>query len=136
MQSRVYQLADRNAVLRAAISTLQDQGYSIDSVEANVGTVTATKLAQLRLSAAAYPRGDSQTVVRANAIVMIGNQGHQVDSPDFYQQDFFDGMNRTLALSGTNVSADEASPAPAIMAITPASITPGSSRPDVTKDTK
>jgi hypothetical protein len=136
MQSRVYPITDRNVALRAAISTLQDQGYSIDSVEANAGTVTATKLAQLRLSAAAYPRGTTQTVIRANAIVMIGQQGHQVDSPEFYQQDFFDGLSRSVALNAAAAPADDASPAPAVLAITPTSITPGSTRPDAAKDAK
>lgn len=128
MQSRIYPVADTNQALRAVIATLQDQGYAIDSVEASAGTVTATKLAALRLSAAAYLRGTSQTVIRANAIIMVGTEGHQVDDPVFYQQDFFDPLSHTLALSGATAPADAVVAAPAIQAITPGSITPAAAK--------
>ena len=131
MQSRVYPIADRNAALRGVISTLQDQGYNIDSVEASAGTVTATKLAQLRLSAVAYQRGATETVIRANAIVMIGSQGHQVDDAGFYEKDFFDSLSHTLALDASSTPADDTSAAPALLAITPDSI-----KPNAAKDAK
>ena len=45
-QSRVLQSGDRDLALRAVIATLQDLGFVLDSADASLGTVTATKLAQ------------------------------------------------------------------------------------------
>jgi hypothetical protein len=86
MQERVFQTGDRDATLRAVIATFQDLGYSLDKVEANTGTVSATKLAMLKMSASVYNHGSSQTVVRANALVLVDPQWHQVDLPEFYQK--------------------------------------------------
>jgi hypothetical protein len=98
IQSRAFDTADREAVLRAMIATLQDLGYSLDKVEASAGTVTATKLARLKMTTASYPHGTTQTVVRANAIVAIGPQKHQVDDAEFYRVDFFEPFSRTMNL--------------------------------------
>jgi hypothetical protein len=119
IQSRAFDTADREAVLRAMIATLQDLGYSLDKVEATAGTVTATKLARLKMTAASYPHGATQMVVRANAIVAIGPQKHQVDDAEFYRIDFFEPFSKTLNLQamsapdGTAVTAAESAPQPA-----------------------
>ncbi len=57
MQSRQFDTHDRSKTVRTVIAALQDLGYNIDKVDASSGTVTATKLAVLRLSAAVAPRG-------------------------------------------------------------------------------
>ncbi len=99
MQSRLFQTGDKPAMLRAVIATLQDLGYSIDTVAAKPGTVTATKLAQLTLTATLYRQSETATVVRANAMVRTGQQTYQVDDPEFYQRDFFDPLGRALLLT-------------------------------------
>lgn len=99
MQSRLFQTGDKRAMLRAVIATLQDLGYSIDTVAAKPGTVTATKLARLTLTATLYPQSEAATVVRANAMVRTGQQTYQVDDPLFYQKDFFDPLGRALVLT-------------------------------------
>ena len=71
MQARTFDTADRNRVLRAVIATMQDYGYGLNRVSSEAGTVTATKAAQLRLTASVYPRGETQTVVRANAFALL-----------------------------------------------------------------
>jgi len=111
IQSRAFDTADREVVLRAMIATLQDLGYSLDKVEASAGTVTATKLARLKMTAASYPRGTTQTIVRANAVVAIGPQKYQVDDAEFYQLDFFGPFSRTLNLQAMNAPGDEAASA-------------------------
>lgn len=98
MQSREFASSDRNTVIRAVISTMQDLGYTLEKVDASSGAVTGTKLAQLKLSASIYPEGLSQTIVRANALVLIKPIWHQVDAPEFYQRDFFDPLSKSLIL--------------------------------------
>ena len=119
MQSRQFDTADRARMLRQVIATLQDLGYNIDKVEASAGTVTATKLAQLHLTATVIPFGAKAVVVRANALIGAAAMQHQVDDPRFYQQDFFDPLAHAMVL--------EALPAPA--QDVPVSALPGHAMP-------
>lgn len=104
MQSRAFDTTDGNRILRAVLSTLQDLGYSIDKVDVGAGTVSATKLANLRLTASTYPRGGSnQIIVRANAIYKLPGQDTQVDDPVFYQTLFFEPLSKAMFLSALQV---------------------------------
>lgn len=105
MQSRAFDTPDRYKTLRAIVATLQDLGYSIDKVETGAGTVSATKLTALRLTASVYPRGTTQTIVRANAMVKVEQQKmqNQVDDPVFYQQLFFEPLSKSLFLTALQV---------------------------------
>jgi len=106
MQSRIFETDDKNKVLRAVIATFQDLGYTIQKVEASSGSVSADKLAILRMTATTYPRGDTKTVVRSNAIVKLGTnlkQGYQVDSAEFYQQNFFEPLSKELFLTALEI---------------------------------
>jgi len=106
MQSRIFETGDQNKVLRAVISTFQELGYTIQKVEASSGSITADKLAILKMTATTYPRGDTKTVVRSNAIVKLGTnlkQGHQVDSAEFYQQKFFEPLSKELFLTALEI---------------------------------
>lgn len=103
MQSRAFEITDRNRTLRTIIATLQDLGYTVDKVEPAAGTVSATKLSLLRLTATTYPRGESQTMVRANAIYKLPNQDTQIDDPVFYQQLFFEPLAKAMFLTALQV---------------------------------
>jgi hypothetical protein len=104
MQTRAFDTTDQNKMLRTIVSTLQDIGYTIDKVEPPAGTVSATKLTLLRLTATATPRGTSQIAVRANAMVRIANvKDTQIDDPQFYQQLFFDPLAKAIFLSAQHV---------------------------------
>lgn len=107
MQSRAFDTPDRYKTLRAIVSTLQDLGYSVDKVETGAGTVSATKLTVLRLTASVYPRGTTQTIVRANALIKAQQQQqhiqNQVDDPEFYQQLFFEPLSKSLFLTALQV---------------------------------
>jgi hypothetical protein len=104
MQSRAFDTVDQNKMLRTIVATLQDNGYTIDKVEPPAGTVSATKLALLRLTATATPRGASQIIVRANAMVRIANlKDTQVDDPQFYQQLFFERLSKAMFLTAIQV---------------------------------
>ncbi|MDB5409008.1 MAG: hypothetical protein JWL84_3920 [Rhodospirillales bacterium] len=104
MQTRAFETTDQNKMLRTIVATLQDNGYTIDKVEPPAGTVSATKLAQLRLTATATPHGTSQIAVRANAMVRMPNlRDNQVDDPQFYQQLFFEPLSKAIFLSALQV---------------------------------
>ncbi|MEI7606115.1 MAG: hypothetical protein WCJ64_01900 [Rhodospirillaceae bacterium] len=63
MQTRAFDTTDRNKTLRTVVATLQDVGYTLDKIEPAAGTVSATKLDVLRLTALVYPRGAKQMAV-------------------------------------------------------------------------
>jgi hypothetical protein len=106
MQSRAFATSDEKHTLRQVIATLQDLGYNLDKVEASAGSVSATKLAVLRMSASVIPRGTT-TVVRANAMISLGPQQHQVDDPRFYLQDFFAPLSQAMLLEALPAPAQE-----------------------------
>jgi len=120
MQSRAFDTTDQRRTLRTIISTLQDLGYTIDKVEPAAGTVSATKLSYLRLTATTYARGASQTMVRANAIYKLPGQETQVDDPVFYQQLFFEPLAKAMFLAALQVE-DPADPPPAATSTAPPS---------------
>lgn len=104
MQTRAFDTTDRNKTLRTIIATLQDTGYTINKVEPPAGTVSATKLADMRLTATAVPHGTSQISVRANAMVrMPGLKDTQVDDPQFYQKLFFEPLSKAMFLTALQV---------------------------------
>lgn len=113
MQARAFETTDRDKTLRTVIATFQDLGYGIDKVEPAAGTVSATKLAKLRMTATVYPRGQSQTMVRGNALVLNPGVESQVDDPAFYQQLFFEPLAKAMFLTALDVpGTEDAPPAP------------------------
>ena len=87
-------------MLRTVIATLQDLGFIIDKADANLGTISATKLDRynLRLTVIVMPRGESQLSVRANAQYEI----YPVEDPEPYQQ-FFDSLAKAIFLTAHQV---------------------------------
>jgi hypothetical protein len=109
MQERTFDTADRNKTLRTTIATLQDLGYTIETVEPPAGTVSANKSAALKLSASVFPHGASQVAVRANAMIMMpGLKNTQVDDPVFYQQRFFEPLSKSMFLAALPADDDNA----------------------------
>ena len=106
-QTRVLQDVDRDAALRAVIATLQDLGFVLDSADATLGTVTATKLAQhqVRITVSVRQGNDRQIVVRANADYsepLAGRSAVRIEDPATYQ-DFFQALERSAFLDAQNV---------------------------------
>lgn len=101
-QSRVFDTTDRDKVLRATITTLQDLGFVIDRADATLGVVSGTKLGgtklgpqyRLRITVSVRPKGNTQTTVRANAQFNL----EPVDDPKAYQ-DFFSSLEKSLFLT-------------------------------------
>lgn len=99
-QSRVFDTADRRQTLRTVIAALQDLGFVINDADATLGTVSATKLDgyTLAVTATVRARGDSQTVVRLNAIHGLS----AVEDPAPYQ-DFFAVLEKAMFLRARQV---------------------------------
>lgn len=97
MQSRVFDTGDKMTTLRTVISTLQDLSFVIDKADANLGTVTATKLGGyggMRMTVMVQPKGEKQMRVRANA--QLGLKA--VEDPLPYQA-FFQSLEKGMFLT-------------------------------------
>lgn len=100
IQTRAFDTTDREKTLRTTIATLQDLGFVIDQADLMLGTVTATKLNKyaLRMTASIRPRGETQTLVRANCQY----EDQPVLDPEPYQQ-FFASLEKAMFLAAHQV---------------------------------
>jgi hypothetical protein len=99
-QSRVFNTTDRHKTLRTVIAALQDLGFVVDKADAVIGTVTATKLDgyELRVTVTVRPRGETQTLVRANAT--FANEA--IEEPGPYQ-DFYVVLEKAMFLTAHQI---------------------------------
>ena len=95
-QSRIFETADKEKVLRATISTLQDLGFVIDRADLMLGSVSGTKLDghQIKITVSVRPKGTDRMLVRANAQFNIT----PIEDPTHYQ-DFFASLEKSLFLT-------------------------------------
>lgn len=95
-QSRTFDTADKERVLRAAISTLQDLGFVIDRADLMLGSISGTKLDghQTKITVSARPKGSDRMLVRANAQFNVT----PIEDPKQYQ-DFFASLEKSLFLA-------------------------------------
>lgn len=100
IQTRAFDTTNRTKTLRTVISTLQDLGFVIDKADDELGTVSGTKLDgySLRMSVTVRPRGNKQTLVRANATYNVT----PVEDPQPYQQ-FFIALEKAMFLTAHDV---------------------------------
>lgn len=95
-QSRIFDTADKEKVLRATISTLQDLGFVIDRADLMLGSISGTKLDghQIKITVSVRPKGTDRMSVRANAQFNIT----PIEDPKHYQ-DFFASLEKSLFLT-------------------------------------
>ena len=95
-QSRIFETADKEKVIRATISTLQDLGFVIDRADLMLGSVSGTKLDghQIKITVSVRPKGTDRMLVRANAQFNIT----PIEDPKHYQ-DFFASLEKSLFLT-------------------------------------
>ena len=95
MQSRVFDIADQNQLLRTIIATFQDLGFVIDDAEESLGTVSGTKRSgySLRMTVSIRPRGTHQMIVRSNIQFNL----QTIEEPEPYQY-FFTTLSKALFL--------------------------------------
>ena len=96
IQTRAYDVTDKNKTLRTVIATLQDLGFVIDKADAILGSVSATKLDgyELRITVTVRSKSTTQLLVRANAQYKLAT----VEDPEVYQ-DFFTSLGKSMFLS-------------------------------------
>ena len=99
-QSRAFDTADKEKVLRATIATLQDLGFVIDRADLTLGTISATKLNAylLKMTVSVRAKGKEQMIVRANAQFNVT----PLEDPKPYQ-DFFNSLGKSLFLQAQEV---------------------------------
>lgn len=100
MQSRAFDITDKEKTMRSVIATLQDLGFVIDKADLTLGTVTGTKLDgyALRMTVTVRPRNAKQMLVRASAEY----QQEAVTDPAPYQA-FFASLSKSMFLTAQNV---------------------------------
>jgi len=100
IQTRSFDTVDRKKTLRTVMATMQDLGFVIDKADATLGTVSATKLQgyALKMSVTIRPRGEKQTLVRANAQYQL----KAVEDPAPYQN-FFTALSKAMFLEAHQV---------------------------------
>ena len=97
LQTRTFEVADRDAAIRSVIATLQDLGFIIERANAPLGLVTAARFAEpnfqdvIGVTVTVRPQSDGKMLVRANAIY----NNRPVEEPEVYQN-FFAALERSL----------------------------------------
>ena len=99
-QSRSFDTADKVLVVRNVISTMQDLSFVIDKADADLGTVTGTKLSgyEVRMTVTVRPKSETQVIVRANATYNM----KAIEDPVVYQQ-FFAALEKSLFLTAQQI---------------------------------
>jgi hypothetical protein len=98
LRSMETRLVDRtqDATMRDVIATVQDLGYRITKVEPDAGTISATRATTLRMAVVVRPNAPQASIVRANASLVALGREAQVDSPEFYERDFFSPLSAEM----------------------------------------
>ncbi len=97
LQTRSFDVSDRNQAMRSVIAALQDLGFIIERANEPLGLVTAARFAEPRwfdvvgVTVTVREEGDGKMLVRVNAI--YNNQ--PVTDPKVYQN-FFATLERSL----------------------------------------
>ena|SRR2546422_4974695 len=97
VQSRTFDVADRNQAVRAVIAALQDLGFIIERANDALGLVTAARFAEpnyydvMGITVTVRPQEGGRMLIRANAIY----NNEPVSDPVVYQN-FFATLERSL----------------------------------------
>jgi len=100
IQTRAFDTTDQEKTLRAVMLTLQDLGFVLTSGEAGLGSVSGSKWNRslMRITVSVRPRGETQTLVRANCQL----DQKLVTDPVPYQM-FFSALSKTMFLEAHQV---------------------------------
>ncbi len=99
VQSRSFDLADRQVAMRGVIAALQDLGFIIERANESLGLVTAARFAEPRfydvvgITVTVRPEAEGRMTIRANAIY----NNKPIEDPKVYQN-FFATLERSLFL--------------------------------------
>jgi len=95
IQSRAFDMTDKNGMLRTVIATLQDFGYVLDKADEELGVITATRLdgGTQTITVTVRPRGETQLLVRANL-----RRGRSAVTDIQVYQNFFTSLSKSIFL--------------------------------------
>ncbi len=97
VQTRSFDVADRQQAMRAVIAALQDLGFIIERANEALGLVTAARFAEpdfysvIGVTVTVRPEGEGKMAIRINAIF----NNEPVTDPEAYQN-FFATLERSL----------------------------------------
>jgi hypothetical protein len=100
IQTRVFDVKDRQQAMRGVIAALQDLGFIIERANEPLGLVTAARFAEpnyydvLGVTVTVRPETDGRTMIRANAIF----NNKPIEDPKVYQN-FFATLERSLFIT-------------------------------------
>ena len=96
IQTREYDTLDKAMTMRSVIATLQDLGFTIDQADAELGTVTATRLDDftMRMTVTVVEKGEQRIAVRASARI---GENSVTDAATY--QDFFVVLDKAMFLT-------------------------------------
>jgi len=106
LQTRSFDLTDRNAAIRGVIASLQDLGFIIERANEGLGLVTAARFAEpnyydvVTITVTVRQETAEKMSFRANAIY----NNKPIDDPKVYQN-FFAALQRALFLSQESAPA-------------------------------
>ncbi len=96
IQTREYDTLDKAMTMRSVVATLQDLGFTIDQADAELGTITATRLHQytMRMTVTVVKKEGDQISVRTNARI---GENPVTDAATY--QDFFVVLDKAIFLT-------------------------------------
>jgi hypothetical protein len=96
IQTREYDTLDKPMTMRSVVATLQDLGFTIDQADAELGTITATRLHEytMRMTVTVVEKGAGRVSVRANARI-----GEEPVTDSATYQDFFVVLDKAMFLT-------------------------------------
>ena len=96
IQTREYDTLDKAMTMRSVIASLQDLGFTIDQADAELGTVTATRLDEytMRMTVTVVQKEGDRISVRANARI---GESAVMDARTY--QDFFVVLDKAMFLT-------------------------------------
>lgn len=96
IQTREYDTLDKAMTMRSVIATLQDLGFTIDQADAELGTITATRLHEytMRMTVTVVEKENRRISVRANARI---GENSVTDAATY--QDFFVVLDKAMFLT-------------------------------------
>ena len=100
IQTREYDTLDKSMTMRSVVATLQDLGFTIDQADAELGTITATRLDQytMRMTVTVVKKEGDRISVRANARI-----GENAVTDAATYQDFFVVLDKAMFLTQQKV---------------------------------
>lgn len=100
VQTRTFDVKDRQAAMRGVIAALQDLGFIIERANEPLGLVTAARFAEpnfydvLGVTVTVRPQAEGRMMIRANAIY----NNKPIEDPKVYQN-FFATLERSLFIA-------------------------------------